>query len=500
VAGIVATVVLIAASILMNTALGPKIVIPGPLTTQHAMLTEDCAHCHSAEMDSFKGVLHGVFNSELSLYDSGRCLKCHNIGANAMQAHAMSVVSLKKGAGPLGGIHPPISTAGEVACMVCHVEHEGRLHDLTAMTEAQCQSCHSARFDSFHQGHPEFDGFPYNRRLRIAFDHASHINEYFPTKNPDEAPVACTACHAIDSTGDFMTSLPFEQACAACHANDVDASTRTAGAGIKFLTLPAIDTMTLEDAGIGIGAWPADAAIAEGEITPFTHVLLAADQGLRNDLEEIDTLDLLDLQDATDEQLAAVARVAWAIKALAQEIAEDGHAALLRRVGNSIGDGQSLALSSHLAGGLSRTMWRSSLDAWLPGLADELAKHAAGDDPATDPLEDAIFDETRSPGESWSSQGGWYRDDMAFALRYRPTGHADEFLRAWAELATSDPVQGRRVLDAFRESDATGKCFQCHSIDEVHDDSGARSLRINWYARRPDDVQGGLTRFRHAPH
>lgn len=513
-------VTMVIATIVMSTSLGPRVVIPGPLSAQHALLTEDCSNCHSAEMDSAKGVLHGIVNSELSLRDSGLCLDCHDLGADPLQAHALEPGALGRlvadaaeraesadrvstgGVLALSAGKPPHSDRGEYACAVCHVEHEGRRNELASMTDSQCQSCHQARFASFDNGHPGFDGYPYRRRLRIAFDHGSHIYHDFLTNEPGQAPTSCTDCHGVDASGDFMLTAPFERACASCHEKDVRATARSGGSGIAFFSLPAIDTMTLDDAGIGIGQWPADSGVAEGGITPFVRLMLAGDPALAGDLRTIGALDLLDLQGATGEQLAAVSRVAWGIKALALELSLGGHEAIARRIRVAVGGAASApALSPLLAGGLTRSLLRESFNAWLPGLAAEMSRHGSGAVLATDLLEDAELTEIDAPGQAWSSLGGWYRDDMAFAIKYRPTGHGDAFLRAWADLAAGSPGAGSPVLGAFSGRDAVGQCLKCHSVDGGSPGGqGDGPLRINWFASRPADVSGSLTRFSHAPH
>ena len=86
---------MIVAAIVMSTGLGPKVVIPGPLSAPHALLTDSCVSCHTAEMDATKGILHGIINSELNIRDSGLCLDCHDLGEHAMQAHALSPATLE---------------------------------------------------------------------------------------------------------------------------------------------------------------------------------------------------------------------------------------------------------------------------------------------------------------------------------------------------------------------------------------------------------------------
>ncbi len=497
---------MVIASIAMNTPLGPHIVIPGPLTAQHAMLETDCLNCHAADMSASKGVLHGLVNSELSLQDSARCLDCHDIGKDALLAHALPASDIKErteqfmqrvsvsNIPPAHPAPPPHSPAGEIACAVCHAEHNGRAADLTAITTAQCQTCHAATFKSFHNGHPGFGNYPYERRLRIAFDHAEHIYENFPTKENGEAPTSCTVCHTPDQSGSFMRTASFENSCARCHEPDVRATARSDGAGISFFALPAIDTMSIDDAGLALGNWPADAAIAEGELTPFMRLILSADPAIKADLAVTDTLDLLDLQDATDDELAAVTRVAWAIKSLAQDLASNGHAALLTSASHAVES--TTPPSSHLAGGLSRTLLHDSISAWLPELETELATRAAGNPPPTNAMEDTLFDETRAPGQAWAAHGGWYRDDMDFALKYRPAGHRDSFLKAWADLAVASVPTSQPLLDELMDHHAVGQCLTCHSVDE----SPGGTRTVNWHARKPDDTANSLTRFRHAPH
>ncbi len=506
------TITMVIASVVMNTPAGPHVAIPGPLSAQHAMLTEDCSHCHSAEMDSTKGVLHGINSSALSIRDSAKCLDCHDLGGNPMLAHSLSEPTLAAytraalaaggpgAASPSGFDLPPHTDAMEFACSVCHVEHGGRHADLTAMTEAQCQSCHTSQFEDFQHGHPPFGTYPYDRRLRIAFDHGSHIYHNFLTNEQGKAPTSCTDCHSVDSAGEYMLTASFEESCAACHENDVRGTMRSGGAGVAFFALPAIDTISLDEAGIGIGQWPADAGIAESGITPFMRLLLSADPAVAADLTVVDRLDLLDLLDASDEELESVARVAWAIKALAQELADGGHGAIASRIRRAVGAGSDDVMPSLLAGALPRALVRDCVSAWLPDLASELDAVRGGDSPGTDMLEDAEFSEIDAAGQGWTSHGGWYRDDMAFAIKYRTTGHADGFLGAWLDLAAAHPAAGEPLLDSMAQVNAVGQCLKCHSVDAVEPSDPSSALLVNWKAARPSDLVGRLTRFSHAPH
>ena len=47
--------------------------------------------------------------------------------------------------------------------------------------------------------------------------------------------------------------------------------------------------------------------------------------------------------------------------------------------------------------------------------------------------------EATLPDEDRMQAGGWFRED--FALRYRPTGHADAFIRAWLDATAATPLR-----------------------------------------------------------
>lgn len=103
--------------------------------------------------------------------------------------------------------------------------------------------------------------------------------------------------------------------------------------------------------------------------------------------------------------------------------------------------------------------------------------------------------------QTWAESGGWYRQD--FAVLYKPTGHADDFFRAWLDLtanAFSDdgmPTDTALAFAALTDEGAQGQCTKCHSIDRTA--NGHR--KINWLPAARDTTAGGLfTRFAHQPH
>lgn len=100
-------------------------------------------------------------------------------------------------------------------------------------------------------------------------------------------------------------------------------------------------------------------------------------------------------------------------------------------------------------------------------------------------------------GEDWNSSGGWYRDE--FVLRYRPTGHADGFIRAWLDLTGASGQQLKEsgeVFEGLVDSKAPGLCGKCHSVDTQADGG----QKVNWQAYEPADGLKKSVRFSHAAH
>lgn len=100
--------------------------------------------------------------------------------------------------------------------------------------------------------------------------------------------------------------------------------------------------------------------------------------------------------------------------------------------------------------------------------------------------------------EAWAQAGGWYRQD--FTIRYRPTGHADQFLQTWLDFAGRAYGVGSRsglapVFATLSSKDAIGRCTKCHSVD---DQAGAKI--VNWDAFDPNAIKNRFTNYSHKPH
>ncbi len=122
---------------------------------------------------------------------------------------------------------------------------------------------------------------------------------------------------------------------------------------------------------------------------------------------------------------------------------------------------------------------------------DDDGKSAGGGDNTTAPVI------ATASGEDWNISGGWYRDE--FVLRYRPTGHADGFIRAWLDL-TGKSVQrlpeSSQVFEELIGEKAPGLCGECHSVDKQADGG----LVVNWHAYQPEAGLKESVRFSHAAH
>ena len=100
--------------------------------------------------------------------------------------------------------------------------------------------------------------------------------------------------------------------------------------------------------------------------------------------------------------------------------------------------------------------------------------------------------------ESWADLGGWFRQD--YTIRYRPTGHADRFLRTWLDISaqafgTQEEPMLSPVFDRLTSNSSPGRCTKCHSID---DEAGFKNVK--WHAFSAERVRGRFTIFSHAPH
>lgn len=492
----------------LSTDVREQVLKPGPLAYNHAQIlaevsgTQRCATCHESAHGGMKAWLASiVWQPSSGQTQSQLCLECHRDSIHtdlALVAHNISAdrllaLSEKQGGSKVsensvpGNIASEHSVSEHIACASCHREHNGAEFDLTSISNSACQACHTERYHSFADDHPDFSMWPFVRRTQIVFDHASHSGKHFPEK---KTAFDCATCHVADAAGASQLTLGYEQTCASCHDEQMTASI---GPGIALFSLPTIDVDALADAGFQAGDWPEWATGEfDGRISPMMKLLLASDPAAAEAMETLGVdFEFADIDPDDPQQLAASATLVASIKELFAELSGQGPVAAIHRA-------QSLELiqptddSGLLLAGLSQETLQTALRSWLPKLP-----------PNTDSERE---EEIASPRQLTqprvlSPAGSWTIDDKTFSLRYRPAGHADPLLTTWLtamtqnERTSSDPLF-RQVVKELTKPTAPGMCATCHSVDR----DTAGKLAMHWQALNKSHAPRSFTRFDHGPH
>ncbi len=530
---------------------------PGPLTSQHAMSAQRCSECH---LDDARVAFSGAALAARQAEHSQLCLKCHDLGPQSNSPHGatpaqLTVLGQGKKSDP--GVAPWVLQAAQavgpggpadLACAACHQEHHGRDFDLKRMGDQQCQVCHQAQFASFATGHPEFRNYPYERRTRLQFDHVTHWQKHFvDARLAPVAPTSCAQCHEPAADGRQMLVRGYEQTCANCHNAQINGDDRVELKGLVFLRLPEFDLAALDAAGAATGEWP---AYAKGGLTPFLRWMLEQDETARAALATLGPVSLANLAAASPAQKIAAAQILWSVKGLLADLITQGQPAILRRAGPTAPG----AMPPRRTGQFSADSLLAAQQVWLPNLLREVAAYRRGEKPArpkpvvtasaqqpaptvaagaaqsADP-DDLLTDPAPAPAsipaaddllasdpvaatpvatpvvtapaglelddaEARVAEGGWYRRDEAYALYYRPGGHADPFLTAWLEATVNDARPSAQAIFSQLAADrAPGVCLKCHTVDRT--ETGAQ---LNWLTSRPQPGQRKFTSFKHAAH
>ncbi|WP_162006512.1 cytochrome c3 family protein [Roseimaritima sediminicola] len=460
---------------------------PGPLHRSHAQIlgsqlaADRCAACHPAAQGGLVNWFVAAGAQHAGISQSQLCIDCHHgqiEPETALLAHNLTAAQLHRISrdNSLGdrswhdSLPSPAFAANSVQCSACHREHQGPNHDLTALTNQQCQTCHQDRFASFADGHPEWTDWPYRRPGRIAFDHAAHARKHFPESLQDGvAPkFDCRACHQRTAEGEITASGSFQQTCASCHESTLAVESAQA---LDLFAVPA-----LAQPPAGATHWP-EAALGfyDGRIGPLTEWLLAADPEVQSALERLPAQrDFAKVNAASKTQVTAAEQVALAIDRLAKALAEDSDRTIRQRLGASgVGDDA----AGRVAAQLSPQLLYDSAKRWFAESGGAAA--APWHLPEFDP-------QTQLPS------GGWYRDDLTLAVRYRGQGHGDPLLvgliEAAAELPKDSPLAQR-----MWQHRAVAACLQCHQRPV-----GADAFR--WQAEPEEPQPRPFTRFSHRPH
>ncbi len=531
---------------------------PGPVIAQHAADGISCDRCHTTAQLTSSAWLASAFTTSSTHASSERCMACHNLGAQPMQPHGLKAEELSlitqkiTGSGSVNTAVGAIADhQGNVSCATCHKEHHGRDFDLKKVADSSCQVCHSVQFEGFPNGHPDFKSYPYDRRTRIMFDHNAHISNYFPAaKDQKTVPQGCNSCHVTDSANRLMLARNFEQSCAQCHSDTI---VRPGAAGIAILSVPGLDPAFLKARAATLGQWPAD---ADGPLTPFMRYFLMSDAKAQAALETLKGVDLMSLPRSRPELDAAAETLAWATKELIADLVISGHDTIKKRLGVSA-TGLAGSISPEIIQAFTRAEWIPDLlvevaahragqalpskatpkpvatvvvaapapvkpaakatDDILGGddiladapavpvkpVAKTVAKAAALDDdiiddaPSTPVVSKPVAPAAPKPilGEKWTSGGGWYASNSDYSVRYRITGHADPFVKAWLEYAAAQATTPD-ALNQFKTLAETNSCTKCHSIDQK---PGA-GLVVNWHSATTNTQTHKFTKFDHGTH
>ena len=118
--------------------------------------------------------------------------------------------------------------------------------------------------------------------------------------------------------------------------------------------------------------------------------------------------------------------------------------------------------------------------------------------------DDEDADHEVRPSEDRAYGGGWYRDN--YEIYYRPTDHADRFLKAWLDFSAGVD-QSASIFGLLSADNAPGGCIACHSIDDTdHGDTQINTqntqskISVNWRGHTPRAHQRSFTQFSHVSH
>jgi hypothetical protein len=379
------------------------------------------------------------------------------------------------------------------------------------MDNAACQACHQQRYESFATNHPGFGTWPYKRRTRIAFNHASHRGKHFAEK---KQAFDCRVCHVTDSSGRVEQLASYETACASCHDEKIATSM---GRGVPMFVLPTLDMAAMNKAGFDTLQWPQGATgDFDGRLPAAMKLLLASDPAARDAMESLGPgFEFQDVDPSDAVQVAACMVLAKSIRALLSDLGQRGPSAVSERL-QPMPESPTMREPdvSALIAGLSADTIRGTAG-WLPGLnvgketwpraeKPRVIKNAQLGARGTDDLERYKPPVEPIPARDrlkYDPAGEWSRDDETFSIRYRPAGHADPVLTAWLQLLASTPhLETQPVAAAmFKEltkATAQGLCTTCHSVEQAA--NGA--MVVNWKAHDRATEPRGFTKFSHGPH
>lgn len=480
---------------------------PGELHSHHS--NKSCNECHSSQLESpFSFLKMGLGIQRGDSGQSERCQVCHDVGSHGKNPHSVPFQHLRAERAKFVEESPGLASLLPknlpeemvISCAHCHPQHHGADQPTTVVSDIGCTSCHGPKFPSFNEGHPEFTGELGRLPRRIKFNHKEHFDSHFLEK-PEFRKDNCNGCHFLDYETQTFGYRSYEESCQECHEQEIASWEGTTGEpGFEIISIPWLDAETLEESGLSIGNWPSDGT---DQFTPWMKNLLVSAGG-GEDLELLidPDLDITDLREATPAVLQAAYRSAWRLKESLASSLEDDVSVIFRSLAGDPEAKIPEPAFAPLAGALSHQLLRQAVDRWFPGVVEEVDRWKKGqpledEDPPTDnsPADD---DDGPDAGER-TRFGGWYRSYET--LRYRPTGHADQTIRAWIEssgAADSSSEAAGEILKLLLAENAPGRCSDCHIANPMNLQAHLKQGTL-WHPER-NRAERGFTRFSHTPH
>jgi hypothetical protein len=323
---------------------------PGPLAKAHAHLlkeqgTERCATCHGAGSANLGQMIQDAFTGGqvFDVSQSHLCLACHTNSLNvnhAISPHGANpkdlneMTTAKRKALAHANQVMPTNALNEIACAICHREHQGKLVNLTATNDAKCQTCHVQSYDRFEGSHPDFELASHLVADRnIAFDHRAHAAKHFTEKGK---AFECRSCHVINDSRGEPELASFATMCAECHQTNLQESLAS---GVSLIEIPTINVEALKEAGRLVPHWPKDLqGDFDGALSPLMTLLLMGDPAVRSALaEQTGLFDFFEIDLKDELNLRQASELTGAIARLRDEITRNGRVALKKRIIAAIG-------------------------------------------------------------------------------------------------------------------------------------------------------------------
>jgi len=416
-----------------------------------------------------------------------KCLGCHVSNDHGFNPHGASAIELNAVTDRLADqADLDMASFAPVACATCHDIHQrGYPGGIRALTDTQCQVCHTVGHTAFGLDHPAFTQLPaYTPQL--LFDHQQHYKDHFTKQGLiDYAPGHCNTCHQTGTETD-MQFADFDSMCSDCHLRpDIVEKQLDSIGPTSLIAIPRMDTEQL-----AIGYWPNCRTSRFKRLSDLPLIMRAM---LETDASAAAAISLLEdkktslnaMDKATDEERTAATQLAWAIKKLVQDIAAND--ALERFSVDSETRNVSDPLLVEVITRLPIDIRRRLAESWFPGLDEELTRVGEvipGSCPSRADWS-AMREFIEKKKHDIGVNPGWYLQAKSsyMALSYVPQQHKDPLMMSIAGITQKFP-RDAQIKAEFQ-------CAKCHGVE----------AREDWYTLQwPLNTATRKTRFSHASH